>query len=165
MLLRIVAELAVLSAWPEGAAKGAGELGKVLQALVSRFRRCRGRPHIDSQMSGDPQFNNMPLISAFLKFFSRVYLGPQPMAEEKLPEGVLELVPADVQSKMRELCVGYFHSASKTLVKGQVVGTSSSHLPPACVDVRNCSNKTNATTKRTSNPARSSKTANTRTRR
>jgi len=40
VILRIVAELAVLSAWPEGAAKGAGELGKVLQALVSRSNLC-----------------------------------------------------------------------------------------------------------------------------
>lgn len=116
-------------------------------------------------MSGDPQFNNMPLISAFLKFFSRVYLGPPPETEEGLPEGVLELVPAEVQSKMRELFVGYFNSASKTLVKGQVVSLGSSPRPPARAKIRNCSNRISEITKRTSSRARSSKTDNTPMRR
>jgi regulator of nonsense transcripts 2 len=34
-VLRIVAELAMIGAWPEGVGKGAGELGKVLKATVS----------------------------------------------------------------------------------------------------------------------------------
>lgn len=33
-VLRIVAELAMLMAWPEGALKGAAEVGKVLKTLV-----------------------------------------------------------------------------------------------------------------------------------
>jgi regulator of nonsense transcripts 2 len=72
-------------------------------------------------MSGDPQFINLPLIAAFLKSFSRTYLGPIPESTETLPEGMEELVPIDIQTKMRELFVGYFNAASKTLVKGQIV--------------------------------------------
>lgn len=72
-------------------------------------------------MSGDPQFINLPLIAAFLKSFSRTYLGPLPDSAEILPEGMEELVPTDIQAKMRELFIGYFNAASKTLVKGQIV--------------------------------------------
>lgn len=35
-VLRIVAELAMVGAWPEGAFKGAAEVGKILKALVGR---------------------------------------------------------------------------------------------------------------------------------
>jgi len=35
ILLRIVAELGLVDAWPEGIKKGASEVGKVIQALVS----------------------------------------------------------------------------------------------------------------------------------
>ncbi|EJT53100.1 hypothetical protein A1Q1_00107 [Trichosporon asahii var. asahii CBS 2479] len=103
-ILRIVAELAMLMAWPEGASKGAGEVGKIL----SRW------------MTNDPQFSNMPLLTSFLKTFGRAYLGPKPdKADEQLPEGVEELVPPEMQKKMRELFTNYFNSASKALVKGQ----------------------------------------------
>lgn len=34
-VLRIVAELAMVGAWPEGAFKGGAEVGKILKALVS----------------------------------------------------------------------------------------------------------------------------------
>lgn len=34
-VLRIVGELAMVGAWPEGATKGASEVGKILKALVS----------------------------------------------------------------------------------------------------------------------------------
>jgi regulator of nonsense transcripts 2 len=38
LVLRIAAELAMVGAWAEGAAKGAAEVGKVLKALVSPCR-------------------------------------------------------------------------------------------------------------------------------
>jgi regulator of nonsense transcripts 2 len=78
-------------------------------------------------MTGDPQYANMSLMSAFLKGFSRAYLGPQPAkddgaVEDQLPDGVQELIPTEVQKQMRQLFVSYFETASKTLVKGQMVG-------------------------------------------
>lgn len=79
-------------------------------------------------MSGDPQYTNIPLLAAFLKSFSRVYLGPRlqdggekAQSEESLPEGVQELVPVATQDKFREMFTTYFNGASKTLIKGQVV--------------------------------------------
>jgi regulator of nonsense transcripts 2 len=83
-------------------------------------------------MTNDPQFVNLPLIATFLKHFDRPYLGPQAEStvlpnggvaadSSLLPEGMEELIPVEVQVKMREMFVGYFFSASKTLVKGQIV--------------------------------------------
>lgn len=77
-------------------------------------------------MSNDPQYSNMPLLATFLKSYNRAYLGPQPPADgsatEALPAGVEELMPAEVQKSMRALFTTYFQTASKTLVKGQMVG-------------------------------------------
>nr|XP_018259411.1 uncharacterized protein I303_08339 [Kwoniella dejecticola CBS 10117]OBR81569.1 hypothetical protein I303_08339 [Kwoniella dejecticola CBS 10117] len=115
-VLRIVAELAMLGAWAEGATKGASEVGKILKGF----------------MTGDPQFTNLPLISTFLKYFARPYLGPNTTSaqngesdtngseKDSLPQGITELIPIEVQKKMRELFENYFSSASKTLVKGQI---------------------------------------------
>lgn len=181
-VLRIVAELAVLHAWPEGVTKGTDEVMKVLRVFVGLVRRV-GRLSIGlltfEQMTGDPQFNNMPLIAAFLKHFGRMYLGSPSRHDgngtegkgaesEALPTGVEELVPANVQDEFRKAFVAYFNGASKTLVKGQVVG-----LVNGCVGgdwetllsrrVRNCSSRTSATMKPISARARSLRTDNTHT--
>ncbi|WRT69288.1 uncharacterized protein IL334_006272 [Kwoniella shivajii] len=110
-VLRIIAELAMVGAWPEGAIKGASEVGKVLKAL----------------MTGDTQYTNLPLISTFLKYFARAYLGPNPSSAKngqvngnQSDESVDELILPEVQKKMRDLFDSYFNSASKTLVKGQI---------------------------------------------
>ncbi|ODN80903.1 hypothetical protein L202_03029 [Cryptococcus amylolentus CBS 6039] len=117
-VLRIIAELAMVGAWEEGAVKGSAEIGKILKGL----------------MTNDPQFNNLPLLSTFLKYFGRAYLGSkhnnesingsdataEEQTKEELPEGVTELVPVEVQKKMRELFAGYFNTTSRTLVKGQI---------------------------------------------
>jgi regulator of nonsense transcripts 2 len=71
-------------------------------------------------MTGDPQFANLPLLSTFLKHFNRSYLGAEEKAEG-LPEGMTELVPIGLQKEFREMFVGYFTAASKTLVKGHLV--------------------------------------------
>ena len=93
------------------------------------------------QMSGDLQFANIPLLSTFLKAYSRTYLGPQEVAGQgsdaqingdshaekgvgTLPEGVEELVPVETQTKIRQMFATYFQQASTTLVKGQTVSTT-----------------------------------------
>lgn len=112
-------------------------------------------------MTGDVQYTNIPLITTFLKYFSRTYLGPRPDTAEQLPAGVEELVPETIQAKMRELFLGYFNAASKTLIKGQHV----SHLASTMTDSRNSWSKTDGTTKRTSNLEKSLKIANKPTKR
>lgn len=82
-------------------------------------------------MTGDPQYSNLPLITTFLKYFGRAYLGDNPVLSkaadganedevETLPENVTELVPPEIQKQMWQLFVNYFNTASKTLVKGQL---------------------------------------------
>ncbi|ORX39238.1 armadillo-type protein [Kockovaella imperatae] len=99
-VLRIIAELAMASAWTTPV-KGVAEVVKVLKGL----------------MANDLQFTNLPLLAAFLKHFSRAYLGA---TDSSLPESIDDLVPIEAQPKIREMFVGYFNQASKTLVKGQV---------------------------------------------
>ena len=141
-VLRVVSELALVGAWPEGAAKGALEVQKVLKQMV-RASTCRSMAcELTCQMSGDPQFANLPLVSTFLKHFNRAYLGPpqpeKPVKEQgddqspvngstgtsDLSEGIEELMPFGVHSDFREMFAGYFNGASKTLVKGQLVSAS-----------------------------------------
>ncbi|WWC90992.1 uncharacterized protein L201_005931 [Kwoniella dendrophila CBS 6074] len=116
-VLRILAELAMIGCWAEGSTKGASEVGKALKGF----------------MTGDTQYTNLPLLTTFLKYFGRAYLGPNaPSAKigqvnggessdvDHLPENTTEMIPVEVQKKMRELFEGYFNAASKTLVKGQI---------------------------------------------
>ena len=128
-VLRIVAELALVSAWEKGLEKGVNDFSKALQAFVSvllddfvlRF-----------QMSGDPQFANLPLMITFLKNYARAFLGPLPVKDDPnaaaedgnratLPAGVDELIPAELQEGFRSLFNSYFDTASKTLAKGHMV--------------------------------------------
>ncbi len=131
-------------------------------------------------MTDDPQFLNLPLIATFLKHFNRAYLGPQADAtpaqegvrangvedlnehSTALPEGMEELIPKEIQKGMREIFVGYFNSAGKTLVKGQIVRPLTICLPhDAETTFRDCSSKTSGITRRTSSLAKSSRIANT----
>jgi regulator of nonsense transcripts 2 len=106
-VLRILAELAVVGAWPE-IPKGITEIVKLLKSL----------------MSNDPQYANLPLLATFLKYFSRAYLGPSERKAGDEPEAQIEseqeLVPVAYQTEINEAFKNYFNTASKTLVKGQV---------------------------------------------
>ena len=119
-------------------------------------------------MSNDPAFINLPLLATFLKYFERAYLGGAEVAEGAgdtsgdLPAGVDELVPAEERKTMRSLFVSYFNSASKTLVKGQVVSPILFSLERMLI-TRNSLSRTSEITKPTSNLARYSRTVNERT--
>ena len=92
-------------------------------------------------MSDDPHFINLPLIATFLKHFNRAYLGPASDSCEarvvahqngdvrvngdhgEAAENLSELVHEETQKAMRDMHVSYFKTASKTLVKGQIVSS------------------------------------------
>jgi regulator of nonsense transcripts 2 len=135
VILRIVAELGLISAWPEGIKKGAGEVGKILQTLVSCVDPLNPMTLLNAQMSNDPQYNNLPLPTTFLRSFGRTYLGPAPNTQEALADGVEELVPTEIQAKMRQLFVGYFEGASKTLIKGQHVSLDSTSSAADLIEI------------------------------
>lgn len=126
-------------------------------------------------MTDDPQFANLPLVASFIKTLGRVYLGPQVIIPAQNGDQVIgsadnlaastesldELIPVDTQRGMKEMLVGYFSSASKTLVKGQIVGGQALRRQETNFAFRNCWSRTSAITKRTSSQARSLKTVNT----
>jgi regulator of nonsense transcripts 2 len=116
-------------------------------------------------MTGDPQFTNIPLLSTFLKHFSRAYLGePSSKVEDGNTNSDTspgeELIPSTVQAAFKEMFIGYFNSASKTLVKGQIVSCSLDQSHAAHAARRNFSSKINVIMRRTSSRERYSKTVN-----
>ena len=157
--LRIVAELAMAGAWEEGAARGGDEVVRILKGFVSA---SNVGSLSDMQMTDDPQFTNLPLLTYFLKHLGRVYMGSmgEATSNDEAAEPMEELAPKAIQTSVRDLFLGYFNNASKTLVKGQIV----SSLFPLALQLlieRNCSSRTNATMRHTSSREKSSKTANT----
>lgn len=92
-------------------------------------------------MSNDPSLSSLPLLTIFLRSYSRPYLGitpPQlPKAatngdanehgtqdnESVIPE-LEELVEKDIRDRFKRMCEGYFQNVSKKLVvEHNVCGT------------------------------------------
>jgi hypothetical protein len=128
-------------------------------------------------MSGDAQYANLPLLSTFLKHFNRAYLGSsEKTAEEQasghgatgpspnVPDEVTELIPVGLQKEFREMFVGYFMTASKTLVKGHLV-RNFQYRRPIADPVRKSWSKINGIMRPTSNQGKSSRTASMPTKR
>jgi regulator of nonsense transcripts 2 len=94
-----------------------------------------------TQLSNDPSLSSLPLLSTFLKSYSRPYLGITPPAAKQIPSstepGTLsaeatngepaaafpvlsneerELVDKDVRDRFKRMCEGYFDNVSKKLV-------------------------------------------------
>ena len=85
------------------------------------------------QLSGDPSLSSLPLLTTFLKSYSRPYLGstlPQSSkaatngdastngtndAENVITE-TEELVEKDIRDRFRRMCEGYFQNVSKKLI-------------------------------------------------
>ncbi|KAG8952403.1 hypothetical protein FRC03_012156 [Tulasnella sp. 419] len=122
-LIRVAAELALVGILKDVSGRNGGEwIMKTLKDLLSN----------------DPSLTSLPLLSTFLKSYSRPFLGitgPSPAkqqassdatgadnAETQSPEQVIineddELVEKDVRDKFRRMCEGYYETVSKKLVK------------------------------------------------
>jgi len=93
------------------------------------------------QLSNDPTLSSLPLLSTFLKSYSRPYLGLTPPSTKQIPTssepGTLssattndaengafpsltkeedELVEQDVRDRFKRMCEGYFDNVAKKLV-------------------------------------------------
>ncbi|KAJ9107589.1 hypothetical protein QFC21_001048 [Naganishia friedmannii] len=134
VVLRVVAELALVGAWENVKGKaGKDGVKGVLNEQVGQegvFERVKGL------MSNDPTFSNIPLLITFLKTYKRTYLGGDEgttttttASDQIAAAEAQELVPPSLQGKFRELFVAYFGVASKALVKGQTHGS-----PLRCVN-------------------------------
>lgn len=109
---------------------------------------------IYAQLSNDPTLSSLPLLTTFLKSYSRPYLGIVPPASNKQvsassepgtlsdsvangdTSGVLqsfdegdELVEQEIRERFRRMCEGYFESVSKKLVIEHKVGQATSTTP------------------------------------
>ncbi|OAX42276.1 ARM repeat-containing protein [Rhizopogon vinicolor AM-OR11-026] len=124
-ILRICAELALVGIISDGQKRSGGEwIMKVLRELLSN----------------DPTLSSLPLLSIFLKSYSRPYLGLTPPQSKQISTesepGTLssattntaqgafpvllneteELVEQDIRDRFKRMCEGYFDSVSKKLI-------------------------------------------------
>ena len=100
---------------------------------------------IHLKLSNDPSLTSLPLLTTFLKYFSRPYMGLTPPAAKQIPSasepGSLsssvekeepaqiqevderqELVEKDIRDRFKRMCEGYFDSVSKKLLVEHNVG-------------------------------------------
>jgi len=139
---------------------------------------------VETQLSNDPSLSSLPLLTTFLKSYSRPYLGNTPPQFSKTPtdgdpiangvEGTEkgfteteELIEKDIRDRFKKMCEGYFQNVSKKLViEHNVRGVRAT---PACVthtrSPSDYKNRIVGTTKRTFGPGRFLRTVSKLTRR
>ncbi|KII92060.1 hypothetical protein PLICRDRAFT_50491 [Plicaturopsis crispa FD-325 SS-3] len=124
-VLRVCAELALVGIINDSPTRSGGEF--IMKALKDL-------------LSNDPSLSSLPLLSTFLKSYSRPYLGITPPATKQISAvsepGTLssattnaqngafpelfneqeELVEQDVRDRFKRMCEGYFENVSKKLV-------------------------------------------------
>ncbi|KAJ7217953.1 transcription factor [Mycena pura] len=122
--LRVCSELALIGIIRDGPGRSGGEwIMKALKDLLSN----------------DPSLSSLPLLTTFLKSFSRPYLGivpytapkqisalvePGKLSSETAENGAFpaltkeedELVEQDIRDRFKRMCEGYFESVCKKLV-------------------------------------------------
>jgi regulator of nonsense transcripts 2 len=137
--LRVCAELALVGVIRDAPGRSGGEwMIKVLRELLSN----------------DPTLASLPLLSTFLKYFSRPYLGinPPSSSKEAAAEGTKaekevngnfpalsneeeELVEQDIRDRFKRMCEGYFDNVCKKLLIEHKVKHRQGTLlivPPRC---------------------------------
>jgi hypothetical protein len=97
------------------------------------------------QLSNDPSLSSLPLLSTFLKSYSRPFLGLAAVASKQVSEAIEpgalsadiaatngafpelakeedELVEKEIRDRFKKMCEGYFDNVSKKLVMEHKVG-------------------------------------------
>lgn len=140
------------------------------------------------KLSNDPSLTSLPLLTTFLKYFSRPFMGITPPTAKQIPSTSepgtlatsfeepthgqqgnedLELVEKEIRDRFKRMCEGYFDSVSKKLLVEHNVGCLShsspfkSHLFPHSV----FKSKTGAIMKLIYDQEKSLRTVSKRTRR
>ena len=136
-----------------------------------------------TQLSNDPSLSSLPLLTTFLKSYSRPYLGITPPqfsktttngdsttkgtedTEKAIPE-TEEFVEKDIRDRFKKMCEGYFQNVSKKLAIEHNVRGVEATLP--CVthtwSSSDYKNRIVGTMKHTFGPERSSRTVSKLTR-
>jgi regulator of nonsense transcripts 2 len=125
-VLRVCSELALVGIIKDSPNRSGGEW--IMKALKE-------------MLSNDPSLSSLPLLSTFLKSYSRPYLGISPPSAKQIPQtsepGTLsnaannqevdgsfpalskeedELVEQDIRDRFKRMCEGYFETVCKKLV-------------------------------------------------
>jgi regulator of nonsense transcripts 2 len=142
-VLRVCSELALVGVIRDGPNKSGGEwIMKAMKELVCYFH-CRvsylALMVSYLQLSNDPTLSSIPLLSTFLKSYSRSFLGITPPVSKQVSaevepgtlsadvaaaDGVFpqlsneneELVEKETRDRFKRMCEGYFDNVSKKLV-------------------------------------------------
>ena len=95
-----------------------------------------------TQLSNDPSLSSLPLLTTFLKSYSRPFLGITPPQvsktaingdpttkgtedTEQVIQETEEFVEKDIRDRFKKMCEGYFQSVSKKLaIEHNVCGTN-----------------------------------------
>lgn len=119
------------------------ELVRHLHAMIEGSSRSLTQ----LKLSNDPSLMSLPLLTTFLKYFSRPYMGLTPPAakqispasepgslsssvEKESPQAQpineeQELVEKDIRDRFKKMCEGYFDSVSRKLLVEHNVGSLS----------------------------------------
>jgi regulator of nonsense transcripts 2 len=87
---------------------------------------------VETQLSNDPLLSSLPLLTTFLKTYSRPYLGITPPSssratangdpaengarDDEIISETEEFVEKDIRDRFKRMCEGYFQNVSKKLV-------------------------------------------------
>lgn len=138
-VLRVCSELALVGIIKDGPGRSGGEwMMKVLKELASLIWPTFWKfiDLMSAQLSNDPSLSSLPLLTTFLKSYSRPYLGITPPASSKqvplesevttntatseaypaLSKEADELVEQDIRDRFKRMCEGYYDNVCKKLV-------------------------------------------------
>ena len=194
-VLRVCAELALVGIIRDSPTRSGGEwVMKVIRELVCLLPLHVYRSLHYVQLSNDPTLSSLPLLSTFLKSYSRPYLGihslvaskqisatsePGTLSEEttKIANKTVfnstttreedELVEKELRDRFKKMCEGYFDNVCKKLVIEHNVSLNvcSSNIGRFTnVSCSGCKSRIGRIMRRTSDQARFLKTGSKRTR-
>ncbi|CAK5281737.1 unnamed protein product [Mycena citricolor] len=137
-ILRVCAELALVGIIRDGPGRSGGEwIMKVIKELESLFLLAFLSSLTLAQLSNDPSLSSLPLLTTFLKSYSRPFLGisapsaskqvsltPETASSQVSEDGAFpalskvseELVEQDIRDRFKRMCEGYFDSVCKKLL-------------------------------------------------
>jgi hypothetical protein len=165
---------------------------KVLKELASKINKSffHNLRYLFLQLSNDPTLSSLPLLSTFLKAYSRPYLGIVPPTAAKQISALAEpgklsstqstesgafpslakeddeLVEQEIRDRFKRMCEGYFENVCKKLIIEHTVNLFFTAPHIDCLkDISDFKNRIDATTKRTFDQERSLKIVNRHTKR
>ncbi|KAL7411066.1 armadillo-type protein [Mrakia frigida] len=111
-----------------GTVASSGRKSKVVLEEVVGMGWCM-EDGLKGLLASDPLYTSLPLFTSFLKSYGRVYLGPpsvasdpsqDPIPGEAPPAVEEELVPVEMQKRLKALFDAYYEGLGKVVTRGRV---------------------------------------------